>query len=193
MKLFFKKIGEGKPLIILHGLFGLGDNWATLGKSFTDNGFCCYLVDQRNHGKSPHSYEFTYEAMSDDLSELMNNEKINKADIIGHSMGAKTAMFFSLNHADKIEKMIITDMAPRYYPPHHEAIFSALKSIDLSAISSRKEAEELLRMALKDDSTIQFLLKNLYWKGDNKLDWRFGLAEIEKNIFFISKRSLALI
>ena len=118
MKLFFKKIGEGKPLIILHGLFGLGDNWATLGKSFTENGFCCYLVDQRNHGKSPHSYEFTYEAMSDDLSELMNNEKINKADIIGHSMGAKTAMFFSLNHADKIEKMIIADMAPRYYPPH---------------------------------------------------------------------------
>ncbi len=187
MKLFFKKTGEGKPLIILHGLFGLGDNWATLSKSFSENGFCCYLVDQRNHGRSRHSEEFTYEILAEDIFELMNDEKINTADIIGHSMGGKTAMFFALNHSDRIRKMIIADMAPRYYSQHHQAIFSALKSIDTSKLSSRKEAEEQLRNALNDEATIQFLLKNLYWMDDKKLAWRFGFLEIEKNIEEIGK------
>ncbi len=187
MKLFFKKTGEGKPLIILHGLFGMGDNWASLSKIFSEKGFCCYLVDQRNHGKSPHSEDFTYETMVEDLLELMIDEKISKADIIGHSMGGKTAMFFALNHPDRINKLIVADMAPRYYAPHHDAIFSALNSIDTSGLLSRKEAEEQLRAALKDESTIQFLLKNLYWKDDKHLDWRFGFLEIEKNIEEIGK------
>ena len=187
MKLFFKKTGEGKPLIILHGLFGQSDNWSTLSKNFSKNGFCCYLVDQRNHGRSPHSEDFTYEIMAEDLLELMNDEKIDSADIIGHSMGGKTAMFFALKHADRINKMIVADMAPKYYAPHHQAIFSALKSIDTSSLTSRKEAEEKLRNALNDESTIQFLLKNLYWNDEKKLAWRFGFLEIEKNSEEIGK------
>ena len=187
MKLFFKKIGEGKPLIILHGLFGLGDNWATLSKSFAENGFSCYVVDQRNHGKSPHNENFSFEVMANDLLELMNEEKINKTDIIGHSMGGKTAMYFTLKHPEKIRKIVVADIAPRYYEQHHQAIFSALKSIDTSALTSRKEAEESLRNAIHDEATIQFLLKNLYWKDDKTLDWRFGFLEIVKNIENIGK------
>jgi esterase len=182
MKLYFKKTGEGKPLFILHGLFGSGDNWSSLSKSFAENCFCCYAIDQRNHGRSPHSDEFTYEAMADDLFELIQHEHLGKVDIIGHSMGGKTAMFFAAKYPDNIEKLIIADMSPRYYAPHHQSILYALKSIDPESLQSRKEAEEKLRIALKDESTIQFLLKNLYWKEDNHLDWRFGLREIENNI-----------
>ena len=187
MKLFYKKTGEGKPLIILHGLFGLSDNWATLSKTFSEKGFCCYLIDQRNHGKSPHSENFTYELMAEDLLELMNDEKINTAEIIGHSMGGKTAMFFALKHSDRIRKMIIADMSPKYYAPHHQVIFAALKSIDILNLTSRKEAEEKLRNALSDEATIQFLLKNLYWREDKRLAWRFGFLEIEKNVEEIGK------
>jgi esterase len=182
MKLFFKKTGEGKPLIILHGLFGLSDNWSSISKSFSENGFCCYTVDLRNHGRSPHSDQFDYPVMADDIFELMQDEKINKVDIIGHSMGGKVAMFFALKYPELIRKMIVVDIAPRYYSPHHQSVFAALNSIDLSIIASRKEVEELLRNALKEEATIQFLLKNLYWKNDKQLDWRFGLKEIEKNI-----------
>lgn len=174
-------------MFILHGLFGLGDNWASLSKVFAEEGFCCYLADLRNHGRSPHSPVFNYEAMAADLEELMNDEQVQKADIIGHSMGGKAAMFFALQFPERTNKLIVADIAPKYYPQHHQSVFSALKSIDLSAITSRKEAEELLRAALHDESTIQFLLKNLYWKDDKTLDWRFGLSEIENNIEHIGK------
>jgi pimeloyl-ACP methyl ester carboxylesterase len=180
MKLFFKKIGEGKPLIILHGLFGLGDNWATLSKSFSENGYACYLVDLRNHGRSPHSDVFNYEVMADDIAELMSEENIVNADIIGHSMGGKVAMFFSMKYTGKINKMIVADISPRFYPQHHQAIFAALKSIDLSEITSRKEVESLLRNALSDEATIQLLLKNLYWESDEKLGWRLALGKSKR-------------
>src|SRR5262245_32693906 len=150
MKLYFKKNGEGKPLIILHGLFGSGDNWNTLSKAFVEAGYACYIVDQRNHGRSPHSFDFSYQHMASDLLELVNDEGLEKVSLIGHSMGAKTAMFFSLEHAARIEKMIIADMAPRYYAPHHQAVLAALNSIDTFSLESRKEAEEKLRLALSD-------------------------------------------
>ena len=95
MKLYFKKTGEGKPIIILHGLFGMSDNWMTLAKQFAENGFACYTVDLRNHGRSPHDPEFNYPVMAEDLNELMTDEQIKSASVIGHSMGGKTAMFFA--------------------------------------------------------------------------------------------------
>jgi esterase len=187
MKLYFKKIGEGKPLFILHGLFGLGDNWATISKSYAENGFCCYLIDLRNHGRSPHSFDITYEAMATDLAELMQDEQIEKINLIGHSMGGKAAMFFSSLYTEKTNKLIVADIAPRYYAQHHQSIFSTLKSIDISTLTTRKETEELVRSGIKDEATIQLLMKNLYWKDDTTLDWRFGFSEIEQNIENIGK------
>jgi esterase len=182
MKLFFRKVGEGKPLIILHGLFGLGDNWSTLAKSYADAGFSCYLVDQRNHGRSPHSKEFNYLLMADDVAELIDSEKLGITDVIGHSMGGKTAMFTALYHQEKVGKLIVADMGPGFYPPYHQTIIAALQSIDTGILTSRKEAEEQLRISIHEESTIQFLLKNLYWKEDKKLAWRFGLDEITSSI-----------
>ncbi len=187
MKLHFKKSGEGKPLLILHGLFGLGDNWATLSKAFAQEGFCVYQIDQRNHGRSLHSFDFNYAFMANDLKLLMEDEKIETADIIGHSMGGKTAMFFAREYPKLVNKMIVADISPAYYPQHHHSVLSALHSMDLSQLKSRKEAEEILRNALNDEGTIQFLLKNLYWKTDTQLDWRFGLQEIEDNIEMVGE------
>ena len=187
MKLHFKKSGEGKPLLILHGLFGLGDNWATLSKAFAQEGFCVYQIDQRNHRRSLHSFDFNYAFMANDLKLLMEDEKIETADIIGHSMGGKTAMFFAREYPKLVNKMIVADISPAYYPQHHHSVLSALHSMDLSQLKSRKEAEEILRNALNDEGTIQFLLKNLYWKTDTQLDWRFGLQEIEDNIEMVGE------
>ena len=195
MKLFHNKTGEGKPLIILHGLFGMSDNWMTLSKRYAGNGFACYTVDQRNHGRSPHSDEFNYTAMANDLLEFMVDEQLPSASIIGHSMGGKTAMFFSCMHPEKIEKLVVADIAPKYYPPHHDSELIALQGLDLNEINSRKEAEESLKLSLHNEATIQFLLKNLYWKDveeneeqrENgnadlkKLAWRFNLPAISKN------------
>ncbi len=189
MKLFFKKYGDGKPLIILHGLFGMSDNWMTLGKQFAENGFACYTVDLRNHGRSPHSDVFNYKVMADDLLELMSDENISSADFIGHSMGGKVAMFFAASAPEKINKLVVADISPRYYPPHHDGVISALSNVDLDFMLSRKEVEEKLRISIHDEATVQFLLKNLYWKEwttenekQQKLAWRFNLPAIEKNI-----------
>jgi esterase len=191
MKLFFKKYGEGKPLIILHGLFGMSDNWMTLSKKFSDHGFAVYTVDLRNHGRSPHDDEFSYRVMVDDLFTLMADENIAAADFIGHSMGGKAAMFFAVTYPDKTNRLVVSDIAPRFYSRHHDGVFAALHSVSLDSSASRKAAEEQIRLSLQDESTVQFLLKNLYWKeesrGDGtdpekKLAWRFNLSSIEKNI-----------
>lgn len=187
MKLFFRKSGAGKPLIILHGLFGMSDNWMTLSRQFTDNGFQVYIVDARNHGRSPHSDEFNYALMSEDLVELMDDENISAATVIGHSMGGKTAMWLACTQPDRVSKLISVDISPKYYAPHHQTVFAAIHGIDLGQLTSRKEAEAGLREKLHDEDTIQFLLKNLYWDENEKLAWRFYLTGIEKNIASIGE------
>jgi esterase len=187
VKLFYRSYGSGKPLLILHGLFGMGDNWTTLAKHFGEKGFTAYTVDLRNHGQSPHSDEFSYELMTEDVLELIDDLKLTSASVIGHSMGAKVAMLLALHHPSKIEKLVAVDIAPRYYPPHHQYIFDAIRSVgDLSAYASRKDVEtQNFVSLLPNESTRQFILKNLYWKkteGKDELAWRFNVPVIEKNI-----------
>jgi esterase len=182
MKLFFKKSGEGKPLFILHGLFGMGDNWGTLSRRFSENGFAVYLVDARNHGRSPHSAEFDFPLMSRDMIELLDDEKIDSASIIGHSMGGKTAMWLACEHPERVSKLVVADIAPRSYAPHHQSVIAAIHAVDAGQVTTRKEAEAILRESLHDEGNVQFLLKNLYWNEKEKLDWRFNIEGIKKNI-----------
>ena len=181
MKLFFRKFGEGEPIIILHGLFGMSDNWLTIGKELSKK-YSVFLVDQRNHGQSPHSDIFNYKAMSDDLFEFVNEQNLDGVTIIGHSMGGKTAMWFATEHPEKVSKLIIVDIAAKFYPVHQQEIVDALLSLDFSIIRSRKEAEEKLSLKIKDEGTKQFLLKNIYWRDKDTLDWRFNLEMLSKNI-----------
>lgn len=174
MKLFFRTLGEGKPLLILHGLFGSGDNWQSLAKQYAEH-YKVYLIDQRNHGHSPFSDEMSYDAMSEDLYNLMADEGLRDVYLIGHSMGGKTALRFAQQYDFLIEKMIVADMGIKEYRPHHEEIFKGLLAVDIEHCESRREAEERLSVHVQEEGTKQFLLKNMYWKEPGKLAWRFNL------------------
>lgn len=183
MKLAYREYGQGQPLIILHGLFGQSDNWNTLAKNFADRGFRVFTVDQRNHGLSPHSNEWNYELMAGDLNEFIADHALKNSILLGHSMGAKTVMFFQKNYPTIAGKLIIADMAARAYPPHHASVFEALQAVDFDFVSTRKDVEQIMSGYIKDFGTLQFLLKNIYWKDtvNNKMDWRFNLSVIIKN------------
>ena len=186
MTLNFKKLGSGQPLIVLHGLFGSLDNWMTLAKAWSEN-FEVYLVDQRNHGQSFHSDDFSYPIMAEDLSNLIEKEGIVDPIILGHSMGGKTAMEFAIKNSEMLQKLIIVDIAPVKYKVHHYAIIDALERVDLNSIKSRNEADNQLSETIKEIGTRQFLLKNLFWREKEKLDWRFNLKILKKEILPISE------
>jgi esterase len=187
MKLFFRKYGSGQPLIIMHGLFGQSDNWNTLSKQFADAStplsmtFEVYAVDMRNHGLSPWSEQWNYKAMSEDILELINDNNLQDPILLGHSMGGKAAMQFAIDHPGKLSKLIVVDIAPKNYPPHHDGVIEGLLSCDLSVLKTRKEVEEQLSKFIKDFGTKQFLLKNLYWKTETQLAWRFNLEVLSKD------------
>jgi esterase len=180
MNLAFREFGEGQPLIILHGLFGQSDNWNTLAKGFAEKGFRVFTIDQRNHGLSPHSDTWTYEAMADDLKEFIEEHHLQDPILLGHSMGGKTVMFFELKYPNVASKIIIADMSAREYPAHHKDVLDALHAVDFDTVKNRKEAEAVMNEHISDFGTKQFLLKNIYWKNpdNSRMDWRFNLQVI---------------
>lgn len=183
--LHFKHMGEGKPLVILHGLFGSGDNWQTLGRRYA-NHFSVYLVDQRNHGRSPHTDAHSYRAMADDLLEFLEANELQKVHLMGHSMGGKTAMLFASEHSAMVERLIVADIAPKPYKVHHRELVDQLLSVDLSALTERSEVEDHLKKGIPDASTRQFFLKNLYWKSKGELAWRFNLKALSNSLEDVS-------
>jgi esterase len=190
MKLHFRELGTGKPLIILHGLFGFLDNWQTLAKYFAQQ-YKVYLVDLRNHGRSPHNPDFNYALMAADLRELITDHHIHEPAIMGHSMGGKVAMHFALHHPEQLSRLIVVDMAPRAYPPHHQDILAALKAVDLKAMTSRGEVDAALARYIPEEGVRQFLAKNLYRQDDNTFAWRMNLPVIEEKIEEVGKETTA--
>ncbi len=166
-----KIIGKGAPLIILHGLLGMGDNWISHARWLADKGFQVHLVDQRNHGRSFHSDEMNYEVMVEDLEAYLREHDLKKIHLMGHSMGGKTAMFFAMKNPEWIKKLIIVDISPKKYPPHHHFLFEAIESLSLNT-DSRKELEKQLMRKIQSISIIQFVLKNIYRSKDQKFEWR---------------------
>ena len=173
-------IGSGDDhFIILHGFLGMGDNWKTHAKNLSEKGYCIHLVDQRNHGRSFWSDKFDYEVMVNDLLQYMNCHRINQCVVLGHSMGGKTAMAFALQYPDRVQKLIIADIAPKYYAPHHQQILVGLSTLNLEEVSSRKTAAEHLENFIPEAGTRQFLLKNLYWVSEGKLGLRTNIAVLK--------------
>jgi pimeloyl-ACP methyl ester carboxylesterase len=183
MELAYREYGNGQPLLILHGLFGQSDNWNSLAKRFGEHGFKVFAIDQRNHGLSPHSNIWDYQSMAQDLKEFLDTHQLENVILLGHSMGGKTVLFFEELYPSIADKLVIADIAPRAYEPHHDAVLKALNAVDFSEINTRKEAEHILNQYISDFGTKQFLLKNIYWKEDDtkQMDWRFNLKTITEN------------
>jgi pimeloyl-ACP methyl ester carboxylesterase len=173
-----KILGNGQPLLILHGFLGMSDNWKTLGNRYAED-FEVHLIDQRNHGRSFHSNEFSYNLLVEDLKNYIDFHEIDNCILLGHSMGGKTAMQFALTYPDLISKLIIADIAPKIYPAHHQYILKALSEVDFSTQKSRKDIEAVLSTYIKENGVIQFLMKNVYRKNKTTLSYRFNLQVLQ--------------
>lgn len=160
MTLNFKQFGQGDPIIILHGLFGTLDNWQTLAKKLAET-HTVFIIDQRNHGRSPHAEPFDYPTMAADLKGFMEQNWIYKAHLIGHSMGGKTVMQFALEYPDMVDKLVVVDIAPVNYPERHNHIFDALLNLQPEKIDNRKEIDTILEKQIPGYGERQFLMKNL--------------------------------
>ena len=183
MRLFSKIFGDkGQDLIIIHGLFGMSDNWKTLGKQFSKH-YRVHLIDLRNHGRSPHSEEFNYDVMCEDILEYIKNNKIIMPIILGHSLGGKVAMKFAFTHEAKIEKLIVADMAPRRYnTDFHQNLLSTLYRLPLENFEKREEIDKLLASTYEDKGMRLFLLKNLYRNEKKEFAWRFNIEVLLEKV-----------
>lgn len=186
MKLHHRILGEGEPLVILHGLFGYSDNWQTHAKKLAEY-YQVILVDQRNHGHSNWSDDFDYDLLAEDLKELFDELKLEDVILLGHSMGGKTAMRFAQLYPESLEKLIVVDIGMKTYPSHHEQILDGLHSIDLGVVRSRSAAEESMEKHIESYGVRQFLLKNLYWVEKGKLAWRMNIPVLEREMDKILK------
>ena len=173
-------LGKGSPLIILHGFLGMGDNWKSLANKFAENNEV-HVVDQRNHGRSFHDEDFSYELMVEDLLFYLDHHQLGSVHILGHSMGGKTAMLFAVEHPERVAQLIIADIAPKFYPPHHQVILDALEEVDFTQISSRSEIDIILQKYIHETGIRQFLLKNVYRKEKDKLAFRFNLDVLREH------------
>ncbi len=180
MELFSHRQGEGEPLLILHGLFGSGGNWRTHAKSFSSD-FDTHVLDLRNHGRSAHDSEMSYDLMAADVGWYITSEDLAPAHVIGHSMGGKVAMWLALQHPELVEKLVVVDIAPREHPAGHRHILSALCDLNLDSISSRKEAGRLISSRIPSRRVRQFLLKNLSRTRNGGFEWKMNLPAIRTN------------
>ncbi|MEI8192361.1 MAG: alpha/beta fold hydrolase [Flavobacteriia bacterium] len=179
MGLHFRTLGEGKPLVILHGLFGSGDNWQALAKRFSPF-YTVYLVDLRNHGHSPWDNSHTYEDMVEDVYAWVIAQGLKDIHLLGHSMGGKVAMCFAQQYPHLLSKLLVIDMGVKGYPMHHQHILAGIHALHLHELGSRSEAESQLKNHIESQGVIQFLLKNLYWIEKGRLAWRMNVAVLEQ-------------
>ncbi|REH00249.1 alpha/beta fold hydrolase [Flavobacterium aquicola] len=185
--LYSKIEGSGKPLLIMHGFLGMSDNWKTLGTQFAADGFEVHMLDLRNHGRSFHSDDFSYELMVQDVYDYCQANDLQSLDVIGHSMGGKTAMLLAALYPNLVDKLIVADIGTKFYPPHHQDILAGLNAVDFSIKPSRNDVEEILKSYIPDFGTRQFLMKSLFWLEPGQLGFRFNLKVFNEKIDEIGK------
>ena len=181
MQLFYRESGEGRPIVILHGLFGSSDNWMSVTKELALH-YKAFVLDARNHGQSPHDSSHTYKDMASDLKEFIETHQLVNPILIGHSMGGKTIMRFAAEYPGIAEKLIVVDISPRFYGRHHEAILSGFSAINLDTLQTRNEADAIMSHYVGDVGVRMFLLKSLYRTNEGKFQWRINLPVINEQI-----------
>lgn len=186
MELFYRRYGEesNQPIIILHGLFGISDNWVSYARLMAMEGFDVFVVDQRNHGRSPHSEAFNYSVLADDLFDFIDGHGIEDPILIGHSMGGKVAMLFALENPHLVKKLVVVDIALKSYGfrGHHRKIMDAMKAVDFNNVKNRSDVENRLAGFIPEMRIRQFIMKNLRRKGKNGFEWRIFLNGLENNL-----------
>lgn len=176
-----KIFGKGMPVLILHGLFGMGDNWTTLGKKLAENQREVHLLDLRNHGKSAHKENMGYELLSQDILRYIEHYKLTPPVLLGHSMGGKAAMHFGLHCSENTKALIVVDISPKAYPPHHQKIIECIKRIPIKSIKSRGDLDRFLQKNTDDPSIWKLLSKNAYRSEEGDFAFRFYLQGIENS------------
>ncbi len=176
-KLNFKTFGEGDPVVIVHGLFGMLDNWKTFARHLAKD-YMVYIVDLRNHGKSPHLEGMNYKLMAQDLAHFLEAEWIYEARFIGHSMGGKVVMQLSVDYPEIIEQQMIVDIGPKKYEGGHQTIFEALLSAPIQTAQQRSEIQDHLKQYIQELDVIQFLMKNVSRVPAGGFRWKMNLHEI---------------
>ena len=179
MELYYREFGQGHPVLILHGLFGFSDNWQTIAKQLSDH----HLVvtpDLRNHGRSPWADTHNYPVMADDIQAFMESHWMFSASVVGHSMGGKVAMQLALEHPDRVDKLVMVDIAPGQAHDNHTTIFEALYALDLERITTRQEADDFLAARIDDFGIRQFLLKNITRRPDGGFAWKMNLDALRR-------------
>jgi len=181
LQLFYKEYGDGKPVVILHGLFGFSDNWKSQAKVLA-NYFRVITVDLRNHGRSEWSDLHSYESMANDVIETMDFLNLSQFHVIGHSMGGKVAMHLAQTYPERILKTVVVDMGVKSYPMHHQDLIEAIKAVPIETITARSQVNTFLSDRIPEEGVRQFLLKNLYWIERGNLSWRMNIAVLEANM-----------
>ena len=183
MKLFSKIYGDkAQDLIVIHGLFGMSDNWNSLGKKFAKY-YKVHLIDLRNHGRSPHSEDFNYDVMCEDVLEYMETHNIKKPILLGHSLGGKVAMKFAFTYTDKIDKLIVADISPREYNSgFYKDLLVTLYKLPLVDFDKREEVDHILSFTFEDKGMRLFLLKNLYRNEKKEYAWRFNIEVLLEKV-----------
>ena len=182
MKLFYREIeGQGPNIIILHGLFGSSDNWLPQARMMGGQ-FHVFLPDLRNHGQSPHTDEFNYKLMAEDVNEFIQQHQISDPVLIGHSMGGKAVMTLATHYPEIPSSLIVVDIAPKRYTPQHDRILEGLLSIPVAQLKSRAEADEALAEYVSESAVRQFLLKNLQRNPEGGFGWKMNLEAISRHI-----------
>lgn len=185
MKLFYREVGNGQPMLILHGLMGSADNWLTQARMLSEK-YRVFTIDQRNHGQSPHSDDFDYKVLAEDIHNFIVEHNLEQPIVIGHSMGGKAAMNFAVKYPHLLDKLIVVDIAPKYYEVRHDHIVDGLKAIPIDILSSRQEADAILSQHIPEADVRQFLLKNLA-RTEHGFKWKLNLPVIDKNLELIGE------
>jgi len=190
MHLHFSKIGEGQPLVILHGLYGQGDNWMNIARELADN-HSVYMIDQRNHGQSPHAPSHTYDDLASDLINFCNSEGLSKIELLGHSMGGKTAITFALKYPGLVQKLVIVDISPFSYLDQkhfeqqvsfHKNVIETFKNVSLEQAKTRSDVETEFSTFINSVSIRRFLLKNLKRTKEGRFYWQLNINALSKNL-----------
>lgn len=183
--LVFESFGEPNayPIIILHGFLASSRNWRSIAKRLAEK-FHVLVLDMRNHGASPHAEQMDYPVMANDIVHFMDKQGLERVHLLGHSMGGKIAMWFAMHYPERVDKLMVADIAPVNYDHSFDAMIHALKQVPLDQLANRKHAEEFLADAIPDVSFRQFLLQNLLLK-DGKYYWRINLDFIQKTAHHI--------